>query len=106
MYKRAPKRPYIKAGPVVEKTAGKLLEYCDLIKMNKYQEVWTNIVTKELDQLAQEICGHKGTNTIKFIHKHKVPGGRVVTCARIAVDYGHKKLTQIEQDSLLEGIAS
>eukprot|EP00957_Ditylum_brightwellii_P088767 6759880-Ditylum_brightwellii.AAC.1 len=48
-------------------------------------------MVKELDQLAQGKCGQKGTDTIKFIKKHEVPGGRRAIYAQIVVDYRPQK---------------
>eukprot|EP00957_Ditylum_brightwellii_P013416 1013179-Ditylum_brightwellii.AAC.1 len=76
---------------VVDDETDKLLEYQDLIHHEKYRETWTNVFVKELDYLAKGLCGHQGTNTIKFIRKHDVPGGCVVTYARIVVDYRSQK---------------
>jgi hypothetical protein len=75
------------AGAIVDPETGKQLEYRDLIKNAKYEKTWIQAFIKELDQLAQGKCGVKGTNTIFFIHKSKVPKGRKVTYGRIVVDY-------------------
>eukprot|EP00957_Ditylum_brightwellii_P140083 10673781-Ditylum_brightwellii.AAC.2 len=63
------------AGTIIDASTGKALEYRDLIKMDKYCDIWTRLFTKELNQLAQGLCGHKGTNTIKFICVTDMPNG-------------------------------
>jgi hypothetical protein len=79
------------AGAVVDPDTGKQMEYRDLIKHDKYREVWEQSFTKELDQLAQGKCGHNGTDTIIFIPRKQVPKGRKVTYGRIVVDYRPQK---------------
>eukprot|EP00957_Ditylum_brightwellii_P072331 5497944-Ditylum_brightwellii.AAC.1 len=79
------------AGAVVDDETGKVLEYQDLTHHEKYREIWTKVFVKELDQLAQGLCGHQGTNTIKFIRKHDVLGRCVVMYAQIVVDYCPQK---------------
>eukprot|EP00957_Ditylum_brightwellii_P123553 9420234-Ditylum_brightwellii.AAC.1 len=46
------------AGAVVDDDTGKALEYQDLIDHEKYRKTWTKVFVKELDQLAQSLCGH------------------------------------------------
>eukprot|EP00957_Ditylum_brightwellii_P035239 2672501-Ditylum_brightwellii.AAC.1 len=79
------------AGAVVDDDTGKALEYQDLIHHEKYRKTWTNAFVKELDQLAQGLCRHPGTNNIKYIQKQDVPGGHVVTYAQIVVGYCPQK---------------
>eukprot|EP00957_Ditylum_brightwellii_P104704 7979694-Ditylum_brightwellii.AAC.1 len=79
------------AGVVVDDDTGKALECQDLIHHEKYRKTWTKEFVKELDQLAQGLCGHPSTNTIKYIQKQDVPGGRVVTYAQVVVDYCPQK---------------
>eukprot|EP00957_Ditylum_brightwellii_P030705 2326397-Ditylum_brightwellii.AAC.1 len=59
------------------------LEYQDLIHHEKYKKMWTKAFVKNLDQLAQGLYWHPGTNTIKYIQKQDIPGG----CIVIVVDY-------------------
>ena len=51
------------------------LEYQDLIKIKKYRDVRKWSFTKELDQMAQGKCSHKGTNTVKCIACSAMPAG-------------------------------
>eukprot|EP00957_Ditylum_brightwellii_P205938 15346074-Ditylum_brightwellii.AAC.1 len=78
-------------GAVVDEETGKAMEYRNLINSEKYRAVWSKAMVKELDQLAQGKCRQKGMDTIKFIKKHEVPGGRKATYARIVVDYRPQK---------------
>ena len=64
------------AGAVLNKS-GELLEYRHLIKRPEYKQAWGHSFGNEIGQLAQGMSGrNKGTNTLFFIHKHKVPPER------------------------------
>ena len=59
---------------VMDAESGKLLNYQQLMKDPKYQKVWGISSANEFGRLANGVGGRiKGTNTIKFIHKHEVP---------------------------------
>ena len=61
----------------MDKDTGQLLNYQQLIRNPKYKKEWKISAANEFGQLAQGVGGCiKGTNTIKFIFKHKVPKGR------------------------------
>jgi hypothetical protein len=63
---------------------GKQMEYKDLIRDPHYQDDWMISSANELGRLAQGVGDRvKGTNTIFFITKDKVPDGRTVTYARV-----------------------
>ena len=62
-----------------------------IIKLAKYKDIWVCSFAHELGQLAQGIWDSAGTNTIKFIPKHKVPNGKIVTNGRIVIDYWLQK---------------
>ena len=56
---------------------GELLEYQHLIANPKTRATWTHLYGNELGRLAQGIPGRaKGTDTIFFIPRHKVPRER------------------------------
>ena len=55
----------------------KMLEFKDLIKNPKTKQVWTTSLANELGRLSQGIRDIKGSNCIKFIHKHQVPKGKM-----------------------------
>ncbi len=56
---------------------GELLEYRHLIANPKMRATWTHLYGNELGRLAQGIPGQaKGTDTIFFIPRHKVPRER------------------------------
>ncbi len=56
---------------------GKLLEYRHVIANPKTRATWTYLYGNELGRLAQGIPGRaKGTDTIFFIPRHKVPRER------------------------------
>ena len=53
---------------------GELLEYRHLIERPEYKEAWGHSFGNEIGRLVQGMPGrNKGTNTLFFIHKHKVP---------------------------------
>ncbi len=53
---------------------GKLMEVKHLLVNPKYKDVWGKLYTTELGHLAQGIPGvSKGTDTIVFICRDKVP---------------------------------
>jgi hypothetical protein len=59
---------------VMERDKGRLLNYQLLICNPKYKKTWNLLAANKFSQLAQGVGNRiKGTNTIKFIHKHKVP---------------------------------
>ncbi len=61
----------------MDKDTGQLLNYQQLIRNPKYKKEWKILAANEFGQLAQGVGGRiKGTNTIKFIHKHEVPRGK------------------------------
>jgi hypothetical protein len=63
---------------------GKQMEYKDLIRDPHYRDDWMISSANELGRLAQGVGDRvKGTNTIFFITKDKVPDGRTVTYARV-----------------------
>ena len=58
------------------------------------RETWIEATAKEFGRLAQGHKDSKGTNTIEFIDLDKIaniPKGKVVTYARIVVDYRPQK---------------
>ena len=62
---------------VIDKDKVQLLNYQQLIRNPKYKKEWKISAANEFGRLAQGVGGRiKGTNTIKFIFKHKVPKGR------------------------------
>eukprot|EP00957_Ditylum_brightwellii_P203079 15333128-Ditylum_brightwellii.AAC.1 len=79
------------SGAILDDSTGKTLEYRDLIKMDKYDGVWTGSFTKKLNQLAQGLCRHKGTKTINFICVTDMPNGQQATYGRIVVYYRPQK---------------
>ena len=58
------------------------------------REIWMAAMAKELGRLAQGWKDTKGTNTIEFMsHEEiaKIPKGKIVTYARIVVDFRPQK---------------
>ena len=73
--------------PVTKET---ITKYKTLIGDSVTREVWMKATTKELGRLAQGYKVTKGTNTVEFINLEeiqKIPKGKIVTYARIVVDY-------------------
>jgi hypothetical protein len=63
---------------VMEKDTGWLLNYQQLICNPKYKIAWNLSAGNEFGCSAQGVGNSiKGTNTIKFIHKRKVPTSRL-----------------------------
>ena len=62
---------------VMDKDTGRLLNYLKLIRNPKYTKEWKISAANKFGPLTQGVGSHiKGTNTIKFIFKHKIPKGR------------------------------
>ena len=82
------------AGAVIDEVTGESLEYRDLIKNDKYRDIWATSLANEFGRLAQGIRDIKGTNTIFFIPKEDIPTNRVrdITYCRIVVAYRPQKL--------------
>ena len=65
------------AHAVLDQETGKLLEYRQLLKHPRFKDVRNRSAADEFGRLAQGIGGRvKGTDTIRFIHKHEVPQDR------------------------------
>jgi hypothetical protein len=63
---------------VMDQESGKLLNYRQLMRHPKYKKAWSTSAANEFGRLAQGVGGRiKGTNTISFIHRHKVPKERM-----------------------------
>ena len=59
---------------VMDAVTGKMLNYRQLMKNPKYRKEWSILSANEFGRLANGVGGRiKGTNTIKFIHRHEVP---------------------------------
>ena len=76
--RRRRETPSDQASPVLDQETGQLLEYRQLLRHPKYKDVWNRSAADEFGRLAQGIGGRvKGTDTIRFIHKHEVPPDRL-----------------------------
>jgi hypothetical protein len=76
--KQVARRRQEAANAVLDQDTGQLLEYCRLLKHPRFKDVWNKSATDEFGRLAQGIGGRiKGTDTIQFIHKHKIPADRL-----------------------------
>ena len=64
-------------GAGIDEDTGKALEYRDLIKKDKYRDIWSTSRANELGRLAQGVCDVKGTNSIFFIPKSEIPKYRL-----------------------------
>jgi len=66
------------AHAVLDQETGELLEYHRLLKHPRFKEVWNRSAADEFGRLAQGIGERiKGTDTMRFIHKHKIPVDRL-----------------------------
>ena len=63
---------------VMDKDTGKMLNYRQLMRNEKYREVWSRSSANEFGRLANGVGGRikNPTNTIKFIHERDVPTDR------------------------------
>jgi hypothetical protein len=85
---------------------GKLLEYRHLIANPKTRATWTHLYGNKLGRLAQGMPGQtKGTDTIFFILRHKVPKERAkdVTYGLITCLVRPKKTEEPNRTRLVVG---
>ncbi len=88
---------------VLDMDTGKLMEMKHLLVNPKYKEVWGKLYTTELGRLAQRIPGvSKGTDTIVFIQRDKVPIDQIkdITYGCVCINYCPERTTPIELASL------
>ena len=79
---------------VLNKEMGDLIQYRQVMKCPKYQNIYAKSYSKELGQLAQGIPGViNGTNTIFFINKTDVPAEQYKdsTYGHVVVNYCPEK---------------
>ena len=70
------------------------MEYCHIMKNQKYRQLYKTSYSKELVCLSQGMPGQaEGTNTIYFIDKSDIPAERWkdVTYGRVVVAYRPEK---------------
>ena len=73
---------------IVDPTTGKTLEYRHLMANPDTKPIWEKSCANEFGRLAQGVGDRvKGTNTIFFIPRSKVPKHKKVTYPRIVCDY-------------------
>jgi hypothetical protein len=60
---------------IMDADTGKLLNYCQLRQSTKYRDAWSLSLANKFGRLANGVGGHikNPTNTIQFIHQHKIP---------------------------------
>ena len=68
---------------VLDEDTGETLEFRQLIKLDKYRDIWMHSFANELGRLSQGIRDIPGTNTINFIPFSEVPKDATVTYGRI-----------------------
>jgi hypothetical protein len=76
---------------IINKVTGNTLEYHQLIKLPKYQDICTHSFANELGRLFQGICKNKGTKTCFFIKKLDILKGSTYTYGRIVCNYCPQK---------------
>jgi hypothetical protein len=94
---------------VMGKNTGRLLNYWQLILNPKYKKTWNLFAANKFGCLAQGVGNRiKGTNTIKFIHKHEVPKSRLkdVTYGQFVCTEQPEKTELNQHLSPSEGIKS
>ena len=57
------------SGAIIDNKTGKFIEFCHIIKMCKYRDIWMKSFANELGRLARGIHDVPGTNTIDLIPK-------------------------------------
>jgi hypothetical protein len=72
---------------VVDPVTGASMDYCHSIPDPSSKDIWEHSCANEFRRLAQGIRDIKGTDTITFIHKSKIPRGRRATYPMICVRY-------------------
>eukprot|EP00804_Cyclotella_cryptica_P007867 CCRYP_001435-RA/>CCRYP_001435-RA protein AED:0.47 eAED:0.47 QI:0/-1/0/1/-1/1/1/0/150 len=85
---------HMRNGVVHPVTKDSITKYEKLANDPILQTVWTKAMCKELGRLAQGCYGSKGTDTIFFMTHDEIkqiPCPRMVTYARIVVDYRPQK---------------
>jgi len=66
------------AHAVLDQETGELLEYRRRLKHPCFKDVWNRSAAVEFGRLAQSIGGRiKGTDMMRFIHKHEIPADRL-----------------------------
>ena len=89
------KRAYVQhiAGAMIDNDTVEQLEYQDLVKKDKCIDTWINSLANELGRLFQGIRNIKGTDTILFVVKSKIPKNMLkeVTFGSIVVAYNPNK---------------
>ena len=60
---------------VMDQKSGKMMNYCQLLKHPKFSKAWLTSLANEFGRLANGVGRRikNPTNTIRFIHDHKVP---------------------------------
>ena len=89
-----PHRPQCRAtnANAILNDQGEPLSHTKLIKNPDTHTIWSHSAANEFGRLAQGVGTRiKGTNTIFFIPKSKVPKGRTVTCAHFVCDIRPQK---------------
>jgi hypothetical protein len=71
------------ANAVIDPITGKSLEYRELITNPATKVIWTRSSANKFGRLTQDVGGRiKGTNTMKFIQRDKVPKHKIPTYAQ------------------------
>ena len=92
--------------PVTQET---ITKYKKLIDNPLLRKTWMEAMTKELGRLSQWYKDTKGTDTVEFMDLEEItqfPIGKIVTYARIVVDYRPQKEIQIACELQLGKILS
>ena len=101
MYENLPDERFDRA--IIDNETGKSLEFCHLIKMGKYRDIWMKSFANELGFLAQRIHDVPGTDTIDFITHADIPFGTNITYGRIVCKYCPQK-TEKHRTRLTVGV--
>ena len=88
IYNKMQQRQIQLTNAIIDPISGKNLEYRHLISNPDTKETWVRSCANEFGRLCQGVGNRiKGTNTLFFIPKNKVPKNKTVTYPRIVCDY-------------------
>ena len=80
---------------ILDEETGRSLKFRQLIKLDKYRDIWMHGFANELGRLSQGIRDIPGTDTIDFIPFSEVPKNEAVTYGRIVCMYRPQKANPI-----------
>jgi hypothetical protein len=74
-------------GAIINDNTGDVLEYRDLMKMEKHKHIWAHGFANKLGRLFKGIRNVPGTDTCFFIPKSHVSAHKLLTYGHICCNY-------------------